>query len=137
MNKIMALDVGTKRIGVALSDFLGITASGNCCLERVPENEAVEKIKKIAYENHVNKIVIGKPLNMDGTEGFQAEDCVEFAKNFQTEFEVVLTDERLTSDEAEANLRKRKIDFRKNKGLVDIESACIILEQYLCDKITK
>lgn len=127
----MALDIGTKRIGIALSDFLHMVASGNCVIDRMPENLAVEKIIKIATENKANKIVIGVPLNMDGTQGPQANDCIEFAKNFKDDFEVIFEDERLTSEQAEENLRDKKIDFRKNKGLVDIESACIILEQYL------
>jgi len=131
MHKIMALDVGTKRIGVALSDFLHMLASGNCLVDRMPEALAVEKIKKIATENRVEKIVIGVPLNMDGTKGSQADDCIGFAENFQGDFEVIFEDERLTSEAAEENLRNRNIDFRKNKGLVDIESACIILEQYI------
>jgi len=131
MHKIMALDVGTKRIGVALSDFLHMLASGNCLVDRMPESLAVEKIKKIAKENRVEKIVIGVPLNMDGSKGSQADDCIGFAENFQGDFEVIFEDERLTSEAAEENLRNRNIDFRKNKGLVDIESACIILEQYI------
>ena len=130
MNKIMSLDIGTKRIGVALSDYLHVRASGCCCVDREPEDKAVEKIKELARENDVNTIVIGIPFNMDGTEGFQAEDCKNFASNF-TEFELIFEDERLTSDLAEERLRERKIDFRKDKSSVDIESACIILEQYL------
>lgn len=131
MNKIMALDIGTKRIGVALSDFLHVIATGNCMIDRQPEDLAVEKIKKLAQENRVNTIVAGVPINMDGTQGEQAQDCINFMKNFEADFEVVFEDERLTSEQAEENLRERKVDFRKNKGLVDIESACIILQQYL------
>lgn len=131
MNKIMALDIGTKRIGVALSDFLHVIATGNCVVDRQPEDLAVEKIKKLAQENRVNTIVAGVPINMDGTQGEQAQDCIKFMKNFENDFEVVFEDERLTSEQAEENLRERKVDFRKNKGLVDIESACIILQQYM------
>ena len=131
MNKIMALDIGTKRIGIALSDFLHIIATGNSVVNRQPENEAIEQIKKVATDNMVKTIVVGIPFNMDGTQGSQAEDCIKFAKNFQQDFEVAFEDERLTSEAAEENLRAKKIDFRNNKGLVDIESACIILEQYL------
>jgi len=131
MNKIMALDIGTKRIGVALSDFLHILATGNCVVDRMPEKEAIEKINIIATENKVNKIIIGVPYNMDGTQGAQANDCLEFAKNFENLFEVIFEDERLTSDQAEENLRNRNVNYRKDKGLVDIESACIILEQYM------
>ena len=131
MNKIMALDIGTKRIGIALSDFLHILANGHSYIERQPEKKAVEIIKKIALENKVGKIIIGIPLNMDGTQGAQADDCIKFAKNFQDDFELIFEDERLTSEQAEENLKKRNINFRKDKGLVDIESACIILEQYI------
>ena len=126
----MALDIGTKRIGVALSDFLHITASGHSCLQREPEKDALLRIKEIAKENSVSTIVVGIPINMDGTYGFQAEDCKNFAGKLNG-FDIVFEDERLTSNQAEENLRNRKIDFRKNKSLVDIESACIILEQYL------
>lgn len=133
MDKIMALDVGTKRIGVALSDFLHIMAVGNCVVERIPEKVSIEKIKKIAVENKVQKIIVGVPLNMDGTQGSQAQNCIDFAQNFINDFEILYEDERLTSEQAEENLRSKKIDFRKNKGLVDIESACIILEQYLAN----
>lgn len=130
MNKVMALDVGTKRIGVALSDFLHITANGHSCVPRHPENEAIEQIKQIAIDNKVETIVVGVPINMDGTYGFQSDDCKNFAGKLNG-FEIVFEDERLTSNQAEENLRQRKINFRKDKSLVDIESACIILEQYL------
>lgn len=130
MHKIMALDVGTKRIGIALSDYLQVTVKGIEYVNRVPEKEALDRIIEIAKEGNVEKIVVGLPLNMDNTEGEQAKDCKEFAQKLK-EFEIVFEDERLTSETAEENLRNRKIDFRKDKGLVDVESACIILEQYL------
>ena len=126
----MALDVGTKRIGVALSDYLHVIAIPNICIQRKPEEKAIEEIVKIAKENNVEKIVVGLPKNMDGTIGDQAKDCIEFSQKI-VGFDIILEDERLTSEEAEERLRERKVDFRKNKGLVDIESACVILEQYL------
>ena len=130
MYKVMALDIGTKRIGIALSDYLLMLANGHSCIERNPEDKAIETILKIAKENNVKKIVAGVPLNMDGTKGSQADDCINFTQKL-TGYEIIYEDERLTSETAEENLRNKKIDFRKNKGLVDIESACIILEQYL------
>ena len=129
-HKIMALDVGTKRIGVALSDYLQVIANPCTCIQREPEQKAIEEITKIAKENRVEKIVVGVPYNMDGTLGFQGENCIEFSQKL-IGFDIILEDERLTSEEAEERLKSRKVDFRKNKGLVDIESACIILEQYL------
>lgn len=130
MHKIMALDVGTKRIGVALSDYLQVIANPCTCIQREPEQKAIEEITKIAKENRVEKIVVGVPYNMDGTLGFQGENCIEFSQKL-IGFDIILEDERLTSEKAEERLKNRKVDFRKNKGLVDIESACIILEQYL------
>ena len=130
MYKVMALDIGTKRIGIALSDYLLMLTNGHSYIPREPEDKAIETIYKIAKENNVKKIVVGIPLNMDGTKGFQAENCENFASKIQG-YEIIKEDERLTSDTAEENLRNKKIDFRKDKGLVDIESACIILEQYL------
>lgn len=134
MNKLMALDIGTKRIGIALSDFLQIIASGHSFIDRIPEKSAIEKIIQIAKENKVEKIIVGIPLNMDGTKGSQADDCINFSKNFKQHFEIIQEDERLTSEQAEENLRNRNINYKKNKGLVDIESACIILEQYISRK---
>ena len=130
MYKVMALDIGTKRIGIALSDYLLMLANGHSYIQRQPEDGAIEQIVKIAKDNNVQKIVVGVPFNMDGTQGAQAEDCKDFASKLKG-YEIIYEDERLTSDTAEENLRSRKIDFRKDKGLVDIESARIILEQYL------
>ncbi len=133
MYKVMALDIGTKRIGIALSDYLLMLANGHSFISRQPEDKAVKLIEKTAKDNNVKIIVVGVPLNMDGTKGSQADDCIDFSKKL-TGYEIIYEDERLTSDTAEENLRNKKIDFRKNKGLVDIESACIILEQYLSRK---
>lgn len=130
MHKIMALDVGTKRIGIALSDYLQIIATAHSTIPREPEAKAIEIITQLAKENRVEKIVVGIPINMDGSQGFQAQNCINFAQKIFG-FDIIFEDERLTSEEAEQRLRSRKIDFRKNKGLVDMESACVILEQYL------
>lgn len=131
MHKIMALDIGTKRIGIAISDYLHVLANHHSYISRTPEASAIEQIKKIAKDNNVQEIVIGVPYNMDGTQGGQAQDCIDFSKNFEQDFEIHQEDERLTSDTAEENLKQQKVNFRKEKGLVDVESARIILEQYL------
>ena len=130
MYKVMALDIGTKRIGIALSDYLQVIATPHSTISRTPEENALNQINLIAKENRVQKIVVGIPINMDGTTGFQAKNCIDFAQKILG-FDIIYEDERLTSEEAEERLRSRKVDFRKNKGLVDMESAAIILEQYL------
>lgn len=107
MYKVMALDIGTKRIGIAISDFLLMLANGHSYIPRSPEDEALKTIYQIAKENKVEKIVIGVPINMDGSKGFQAKDCIEFSKKIEG-YEIIQEDERLTSDTAEENLRSKK-----------------------------
>ena len=119
MHKIMCLDVGTKRIGVALSDYLHITVSGHSCIDRMPENTATDTIKNIVNSNNVKVIVVGLPKNMDNSLGAQAQDCIMFSetlKNIIPDCDIILEDERLTSEEAESRLRERKIDSEKTKA---------------------
>lgn len=131
MNRILGLDVGTKRIGVSQSDALGITAQPLKAISRNPEDKAIEEIKQICKENSIKTIVIGLPKNMDNSIGAQAQDCMNFAQNFNDEFDVIFEDERLTSRQAEYFLQQTGTKYTKNKELVDIKSACIILQQYL------
>lgn len=134
MHKIMGLDIGTKRIGIALSDFLQITAQPCETIHREPENKALEKIKQLYISNNVQKIIIGLPKNMNGTLGEQAKDCENFANLLKIEIpdcEIYYEDERLTSRQAETILALQGKKYTKNKGLVDLKSACIILQQYL------
>ena len=130
----MGLDVGTKRIGIALSDFLLLTAQPFETISREPESSSLSKIKDICLQNSVNKIVVGLPKNMNGTIGTQAEDCMNFAdmlKKLLPDIEFIFEDERLSSRQAEGILALQGKKYTKNKGLVDLKSACIILQQYL------
>ena len=97
MHKVMALDVGTKRIGVALSDYLQVIAIPYSVIPRKPEEKALEEIYKIAKENNVEKIVVGVPKNMDDSIVFQSKDCIYFSKKILG-FDIILEDERLTSE---------------------------------------
>lgn len=133
--RILGLDVGTKRIGISVSDALGIIATPIPAIAR--DNKSAEKIKALCNNYKVKTIVVGLPKHMNGTIGTQAEDCIEFAKNFEEEFEIVFEDERLTSRQAEHNLAFTGKKYTRNKGLVDTESACIILQQYLDRKQEK
>lgn len=130
----MGLDVGTKRIGIAMSDFLLLTAQPCETISREPETQALEKIEQICKSNSVKKIVVGLPKNMNGTIGTQAQDCMDFSdmlKKRLPELEFIFEDERLTSKQAENILALQGKKYTKNKGLVDLKSACIILQQYL------
>lgn len=134
MQKIMGLDVGTKRIGIAISDFLLITAQPCETISREPENKALEKITELCNTNNIQKIIIGLPKNMNGTIGEQAKDCENFASLIKQKLphcEIIFEDERLTSKQAEGILALQGKKYTKNKGLVDLKSACIILQQYL------
>jgi len=136
--RYLGLDVGTKRIGSAISDPLAITAQPLKVISRLPENKAIEEIKKICNEYNVETIVAGLPKNMDGTLGFQAEDVMIFVEKItkNTGINVKLEDERLTSKAAERFLIEQNKKPSKNRGLIDITSAILILQQYL-DKRSK
>ena len=131
MNKVIGLDIGKKRIGIAMSDIMGLIAHPVETIQREPESLAIEKIKEICKNNNVKIIVAGLPKNMNNTIGEQAQDCIDFTKNFENEYEIIFEDERLTSRQAEFILAQTGRKYTKNKKLVDLKSACIILQQYL------
>ena len=130
--RYIGLDLGTKTLGISLSN--GVIASNYKTLRHNEDYDyLVSEVEKIVKEEHIQKIVLGFPKNMNNSIGERANITLEFKKKLEEvcKLEVIMEDERLTSEEAEERLRERKIDFRKNKGLVDMESACVILEQYL------
>lgn len=127
-DRVLALDVGDKRIGVAVSDPFFLFATGIKVVNRNDDNKALEEIIKICETYKVKKIVVGLPYNMDGTIGSQAKKTIKFMENFKNKFEIIYKDERLTSFEAEEMLKKENKKYTKNKGLVDIKAACIILQ---------
>ena len=129
--RILGLDIGTKRIGVAITDPLCIISRELCLIERKKDKDAQEEIRKLAKENGVEEIVIGVPYNIDGTLGFQAQNCIDFMKPLEKDFKIVYCDERYSSEEAERLLRIEGKKYTKNKGLVDLKAACLILEDYL------
>ena len=131
MNKVLGLDIGKKRIGIAMSDIMGLIAHPVETISREPENLAIEKIRNLCKENNIKTIVAGLPKNMNNTIGEQAQDCMDFADNFKDDYEIVFEDERLTSRQAEYILAQTGRKYTKDKKLVDLKSACIILQQYL------
>ncbi len=130
--RIIALDVGDRRIGIAVSDPLGITAQPVETYTRVGYGPDVRRISQIAAQYETTSILCGLPRNMDGTEGFQVEKVREFAKQLENAgFTVTFYDERMTTMLAEdalleANMRR---DNRKKK--VDMIAAVMILQSYL------
>ena len=133
LRRIMALDVGTKRIGVAISDPFKLFASQKfLVLKDKKSQNAVNEIVKIAQDNNVYKIVFGLPYHMNGDEGEMVKFVKEFSEYFKDyDYIIDFMDERLTSSQAQDLLKHKKIKYSKNKGLVDQTSACLILESYL------
>ena len=131
IGRFLALDIGTKRIGTAISDPFGLFATELELIQRTPETLAIKRIRELAKSYQVKKIIAGVPYNSEGEIGEQAKDCINFAKNFEDEFEIIYVDETLTSSEAEKLLQKEKKRYTKNKGLVDLKAAALILTDYL------
>ncbi len=129
--RIVALDIGTKRIGVAVSDALFLGATPLKVINRKNDNDALVEIKKICESYNTNRILIGIPYNMDGSLGFQAKNCLNFIKPLKKDYEILQQDERLTSEKAEGLLRQKGKKYTKDKGSVDIVAACVILNEYL------
>jgi putative Holliday junction resolvase len=135
--KILCLDVGNKRIGMAVSDELGITAQGIGVLQRTDLQQDINNILQIVEQYNVNKILIGLPKNMDGTVGFQAETTQEFGELLGKASNIVIEywDERLTTVAAEKVLISADLSRKKRKKIIDKLAAVIILQNYLDCKI--
>jgi putative Holliday junction resolvase len=131
--RILALDLGKKRIGLAVSDALGITAQGLPTLARTRIRDDLAALEKVIAENGVALILMGYPLHMSGREGRQADYTREFAERLgeQTGVEVRFWDERLTTVEASRVLRQSGISIEKRAKAVDRLSAVILLGSFL------
>ena len=131
--RILALDLGRKRIGLALSDPLGITAQGLHTLQRTTIREDIAALETLAREHGVKLILLGHPLNMNGTEGRQARYTQDFAERLtgRTGLPVRFWDERMTSVEAGRVLRDSGISIEKRARAVDRLAAVILLASFL------
>jgi len=133
LERVLALDFGRRRIGLAVTDPLGVTVLGLPTLERTSLRHDLNVLAKIVRKRGVTEIVVGKPLNMDGTAGPAARKADEFAGRLREKLNlpVVLVDERLTSWEANELLDAQGASREKRKGKVDEIAAVLILEAYL------
>lgn len=133
MPKIMALDVGDRKIGVAITDLLGILPQPYDTIRFYSEEEKIDKIAKIIEENSVEHVVIGLPKNMDASEGMQAKRTREFAKKLLNKINIKIdfVDERLTTKKAFKDLRHLSVKKIKEKNILDTQAAINILETYL------
>lgn len=129
----MGLDVGARRIGVAVSDPLGITAQGLETLHRKNKKFDLAHLHRVIREYAVQEIVVGLPLRMSGIEGAQAEKIHAFAEDLRKHFKlpVHLWDERLTSAEANRLLRATALSIEKRGQAVDRMAAILILQGWM------
>jgi putative Holliday junction resolvase len=131
--RILALDVGSKTIGLAVTDELGITAQGLETIRRRNKRYDLAALNSVLRRYGVGEIVVGLPLRLSGKAGIQAENVTSFARQLEEKFKlpVRLWDERLTSVEANRILRDSEISIRKRAGAVDRLAAVLILQNYL------
>jgi putative Holliday junction resolvase len=131
--RILGLDVGDVRIGVAVSDPLEVIAQPLTSVKRISVSKDVESIKRLAEENETGKIVVGIPKTLDDEVGIQAQKVLDFVESLRKALEIpiVLWDERLTTVEAERALIEADMSRRKRKKVVDKVAAVLILQGYL------
>lgn len=131
--RVLGLDHGTERIGVALSDELGMIAQPIEFIPNRPTEGIWQRLKEILQDSPFELIVIGMPRNMDGSYGPAAEKVNQFIKLLEEEIEVPIKtwDERLSSAQANRVLLQANVSRKKRKGKVDKMAAAIILQSYL------
>ncbi len=133
-SRFLGIDYGTVRIGLSLSDPLKIIANGLMTIRN--DEKCIEKILTIIQEQNVEKIIVGKPLNLKGEMGTKAEEVLQFIKRLQghTSVEILQIDERFTSVMAQRSIRTMgtpKKQRQQNKGKIDEIASAILLQSYL------
>ena len=133
MKRIMGIDYGDARTGIAISDLLCTIVGSTTVVPSRNQEKAIADIVKLAKDNMVGEIVVGLPRNMDGSEGPRAQLCREFAQILgeATGVEIVMWDERRTTVEAHNILSAHNYHGKKRKDTVDAVAASLILEGYL------
>jgi len=131
--RIMGLDVGERRIGIALSDPTGMLASPLGFIERTLQHEDVKRVLEMAREHRTRRIVVGVPLSLSGQRGPQARATDGFRRALTRELDVPVVgwDERFSTAEAERRLKEAGVSPSLEKGRADAASAAIILQSYL------
>jgi putative Holliday junction resolvase len=127
------MDVGSRRIGLAISDLLGITAQGLDTIHRQNKRVDFAQLERVIREHDVAEIVMGLPLRMSGAEGIQAEKMKAFAEDIRRRFKlpVHLWDERLTSAQANRLLRETEMSIKRRGAVVDQIAAVLILQSWM------
>jgi putative Holliday junction resolvase len=133
LRRVLGLDVGSKTIGLAVSDPLGITAQGLETLRRRNKRLDFAALEEIVEKYDVAEIVVGYPLRMSGAEGTQSEKMAQFAEELRKRFQIPvhLWDERLTSAEANRVLRESEMSIKRRGEVVDRLAAVLILQSWM------
>ena len=133
--RLLAIDLGAKRVGVAVTDELQITVTALERIERRSWKDLLRRVSAIIGSYDARGVVIGLPLNLDGTKGPAALDVSRIAENFRKSLNVpvFVQDERLTSREAESAMRQAKASVTEIKRRIDGESAAIILRDFIAE----
>lgn len=134
MKRYLALDVGTKTIGVAVSDELGLTAQGVTTIQRKNFRSAFAELIEIMNRFETRSLIVGLPKNMNGTEGSQCQSVRDFIREVQSrieDLEIQFWDERLSTVEATRSLLEADLSRRKRKQVIDKQAAVIILQNFL------
>ena len=133
VTRVMGLDVGARRIGVAVSDLLGITAQGLETVQRRNKRTDLAQLDQIIREYSVTQIVVGFPLRMSGEEGRQSDKMLLFAEDLRKRFRIPvhLWDERLTSAQANRLLRETEMSIKRRGEVVDRMAAVLILHSWM------
>ena len=131
--RIIALDIGTKRIGVAVCDEFQMTVRPLYTIERTNWKKLLEKFKDICKEYDAQALVLGLPYNFDGSESEMSREARRLARNFwlSLEIPIFLQDERATSWEAKGRLWQQGANYKEMRKKVDSEAAAIILSDFL------
>ncbi len=131
--RLLALDLGSHTIGLAVSDELGATAQGLPTYRRSNKRNDLDHLRRLIRQHGVGELVLGLPLRMSGSEGIQAEKVQDFAVELRRRFKlpVHLFDERLTSVEANRVLRQTHMSIRRRAEVVDQLAAVLILQSFL------
>lgn len=131
--RILAIDYGEKRVGLAMTDPLAIIASGFNTIQNNNRKDLIKELSEIIQSNGVNGVVVGIPYSLDGESGPMAESVKEFVRELESSVEVKVETwpEEYSSEDAKSELRKLGVDYRKDKGEVDKMAAALILRSYL------
>jgi putative Holliday junction resolvase len=133
MTKLLALDLGEKRIGIAVSDDIGLLARSHSVIKRTSRTADFEKISRVIEQEKITAVIVGLPVHLSGKEGSKAAWARDYGADLSERLEIAVTfwDESLSTVAAEDSLRQRGIHGRKRRSQVDAVAAAFILQSYL------